>query len=321
MRLRFWFLAPLILSVLAGLAGCAVVNRLESTGPTIDYPVWLPDGWIYYRYQAGLDAPFEVWRSRPDGSHAARFVAPASSGCPGNVVWYLFPGPGGNLGATEQCAGATLFELIEYPTAGGAPVKLGEIPGLFSSWTRDRHTGYIAQSTYLAQSTSGCLGIAEIRDGVIVPSPVMITLNGVTSPLSPSAKGCPSNSVATRNPAISPDGGRLFVLATMNQPSLRDPDMYLDSVPWQLVRIDDNGRSTPIGPPLTGLTTTAVSPDGRTVAMTDQTTDHERIILVPADGGPTRDVAVRTIAFGFSFSPDSRSLVTTDDRALRIIRV
>jgi hypothetical protein len=63
---------PLVLVVLLGLAGCGIAGGvLHPTSPSIDDPAWLSDGWIYYRYQADSDSPDVVWRSRPDGSHAA----------------------------------------------------------------------------------------------------------------------------------------------------------------------------------------------------------------------------------------------------------
>jgi hypothetical protein len=307
---------PAALVVLLALAGCGVAGGiLHPTSPSINNPVWLSDGWIYYQYQADSDTLEEVWRSRPDGSHAAQFVGPASFGCAGNTAWDLFPGPGGGIGVTEQCPGTSMTDLMEYPTSGGVPVRLAEVHGVYPSWPPGGHTGYIAEGI------NGCVGVAELRDGVVVPSTAKVTMNGTTWPLSPDPQGCPPDTGAATDPVVSPDGHHLFVLATPNQRHLHDPGGALDFVPWQLVRIDEDGSSVPLGPTLPGLTDTVISPDGRTVAVAERPRDHERVILIPADGGPTRDVPVTATAFGFSFSPDSRSLVTTDGRTLHIIRL
>jgi len=307
-------LLSMVLVALLGMSGCGIAHRVTSAGGSIDNPVWLSDGLIYYRHQTDSDHPEELWRSRPDGSHAARFIAPASSSCAGSpLLWHLFPGPGGGLGASEQCDGSSAVDMVEYPMSGGAPIQLAKAPGYFPSWPRGGHTGYIAHGT------KDCWGVGELRDGVVVPSTAKVTLNGTTWPLSPGPQGCPPDTGAAKDPAVSPDGHHLFVLATPNQRHLHVPGATSDSVPWQLVRIDEDGSSVPLGPTLPGLTGTVMSPDGRTVAVAERPRDHERVILIPTDGGPTRDVPVAATSLGFSFSPDSRSLVTTDDMTLHII--
>jgi hypothetical protein len=308
---------PVVLVALLGLVGCGVAGGIvHPSSPLIGNPVWLSDGWIYYRHQADPSSPEDVWRSRPDGSHAVRFVVLAPDGCPVDPrLWRLFPGPGGGLGASQECDESSTVDIVEYPTSGGALVQLAKVPSYFVSWPRGGHTGYVAQTT------NGCFGVAELHDGVVAPSTATVTLNGISWPLSPGPQGCPADTGAARNPAVSPDGHHLFVLATPNQRHLHDPGTSLDSVPWQLVRIDDDGSSTPLGPTLPGLTDTVISPDGRTIAVAERPRDHERVILIPADGGPTRDVPVNATTLGFSFSPDSQSLVTTDGIKLHIIRL
>lgn len=302
------------LAAVVWMSGCGILHHTTSAGTMIVDPVWLSDGWIYYIHQVDSGSPEEVWRSRPDGSHAVRFLAPASSSCAESpLLWRLFPGPDGGLGAGEQCDNSPLVNLMEYPTSGGGPVQLAKVASYFVAWPHGGHTGYVAQTT------NGCYGVVELHDGVPAASTAKVTLNGTTWPLSPGPHGCPPDTGTARDPAVSPDGHHLFVLATPNQRHLHDPDATLDSVPWQLVRIDDDGSSVPLGPALPGLTQTVMSPDGRMVAVAERPRDHERVIIVPADGGPTRDVPVDATALGFAFSPDSRSLVTVSGGKLHII--
>lgn len=136
----------------------------------------------------------------------------------------------------------------------GTPVQLANVQSYTASWPRGGHTGYVTLTNH------DCFGIAEIRDGVVAPSTAKVTLNGTTWPLSPGPQGCPPDTGAARNPAVSPDGHHAS----------------LDSVPWQLIRIDDDGSSVPLGPTLPGLTGTVMSPDGRTVAVAERPGDPER---------------------------------------------
>src|SRR5581483_1887454 len=124
--------------------------------------------------------------------------------------------PGGGLGASQDCDESSTVDIVEYPASGGTPVQLAKVQSYTASWPRGGHTGYVMLTN------QDCFGIAEIRDGVVAPSTAKVTLNGTTWPLSPGPQGCPHDTGAARNPAVSPDGHHAS----------------LDSVPWQLIRID-----------------------------------------------------------------------------------
>lgn len=298
---------PLVLSA------CGAVESIRNIDVSVNDPVWLRDDWIYYLRQSNSDAPWEIWRRRPDGSGNARFAASVPTVCPHPTFVFLFKGPNGGLGAGLKCAGqGGQTELMEY-SGGQATRPLGEFPDADAATWRGGGGG----GGYVEQMTQSCWGITPVGADLPVTFAEPMSLNGVTWIVDPSKSNyaC-EHSASTKSPAINADGSSVYFLATTDMPP-NPVERNADSLSWRLCRWDKGARQpVVVGPTLTGANNLRLTPDGRRGAVDVHAPGNSGLYIVRlADGKASRLMPGEDIV-GMDFSPDGHRLVvinTSDD--------
>jgi hypothetical protein len=295
-----------LIAAVSSLAACTRIgNAIAQVDVSVSNPVWLRDGWIYFLRQANSDAPWQIWRSHPDGSKQSQFAAPALPACPHTTFVFLFEGPHGRVGAGTSCPGDKEKNLVEYSTDGSSAASLGTVPYAIAATWRDGEKG-----GYVEQITESCWGIAPLDDAASITFTEPISLNGLRWSVNPRTINYACDHIGkAKSPAVTRDGGSVYFLASADESddSLDGRNAY--TLSWRLYRWDKNA-SLPvmIGPVLTGANGLRLAPDDLRAAVAVHG-PRQGITIVNLKDGSTTDMFAGVNVRGLDFSPDGRAIV------------
>ncbi|MEV8517458.1 hypothetical protein [Dactylosporangium sp. NPDC051484] len=294
-------LAALIMASGCGLTSLAAVDRTDTD------PVWLTDGWVYFLHQDSSDAPWQIWRRRPDGSAAGLFAAVKPDPCPASASVFLFEGSSGRLGAGYSCDFTRLdTTLVEYSADGRETTTLAIQPtARAASWRGG------PSAAYLEVLNSSCWGIVPMRNGTPSVFPAPVTLAGLSWPLDPasSANRCDSRGIS-RAPAVTRDGKTVYFLISAAGGAKVGQDV--GSIPWRLASWVTGEPQPSIGTDvLVGASSLVLSPDDKTAAVAVDGPGGPHLLTIALATGQTKQVGARINATGLSFSPDGKQLIAS----------
>lgn len=200
-------------------------EQLQAPEGSLYHPVWLPDGWIYFKQildHVGLEEgdrrqmELTVWRTKP-GTPAEALPLPEIDGCFLTRYGHLHRLPDDRLGMARECAGEdpadTRWALVALDVdTGVVEVLVKDVPPVANvAWHEDMSGGYL--------TTGGsCSGIAPFDEDGVRPLPGPITIDGHTWRLDEAVirrlegYDCSDEGVV-RRVAITPGGAVVFFAA------------------------------------------------------------------------------------------------------------
>jgi WD40 repeat protein len=289
---------------------------------------WLPDGRIYFARSKDLLATLELWRLAP-GRRAERVPTPQLRGCRRTEYRLATALPDGRLALERDCTARDAYSSRVDVVALDPRTRrmemllaLGRRNPSAISWRRDGRSGYVAYSGGF------CSGIAPFTRAGLGRFRRPVTVDGHTWQLDRIFRQSPGSDCTSEGRAdqvvLSGDGRTVVFLASPESQGsggiarLDHPwNLYVwapsHESPRRVVEGFDDHR---------GL---ALSPDGRTVAVSGRRDDDEGLWLIHLRSGRMETLGQGELS-GPSFSPDGDRLAvirarSLEDRELRVVSV